>query len=142
MYPKFATATDCLGDKGQATHSPVSASAELPRGKVLDPLLLPFGPRILLAGVLRTLRYNPCNSGSCHVNLDLGSNLQLHRRPFPKAHDRAVKTAAGHDTIPRFQAGEQFLKLLALLRLRPQNQEIPDGEKRSAKDKKRGKAAR
>ena len=43
--------------------------------------------------------------------------------------------AAGHDPIPRLQAGEHFLELLALLRLRPQHQEIPDGEKGGEEEK-------
>ena len=54
---------------------------------------------------------------------------------IPEAHDRTVNSAAGHDAISRLQVAEHLLELLTLLRLRPQNQEIPDGEEGGEKEK-------
>ena len=73
--------------------------------------------------------------------LNLTGNLQLHRA-IPEPDDGAVNPAAGHYTISRLQVGKHFLKLLTLLRLRPQDQEIPDGEQRGEKEKQLGKRTR
>ena len=111
-------------------------------GLILAPLLFPFCPRVLFACFLRLLGYDPRNGRPCHVNLDLSGNLQLHRSAIPEAHDRTVNTAAGHHAISRLQVAEQCLKLFTLLRLRPKNQEIPDGKKGGEKEKQLRKRTR
>ena len=66
-------------------------------------------------------------------------NLQLHNA-LPEAHDRAVNPAAGHYAVPGFQVGKQLLEFLALLRLRSQNQEIPDARRGGRRRKVTGQA--
>ena len=140
MYPTSTATTIFLGDKRSINSkfhflpNARNSVGTAPGACYFFPL--PRSPACLC---LPPPRSPPGNGRTCHINLHLVGNLQLHRS-IPEAHDRTVNAASWslHDLPSSGCRASPEASCAAAIAAA--DQEIPDGEQGSEKEKQLGQA--